>query len=184
MISRCVRRAREHGKGDEQHARGKQIQQFGTSRWDVSIAVRSQQKMNEQAQHGEQKCHRQILRSAKDSQLGGHGFDERERRAGRRSSFTTARRQRISNAQPPSAPWVAIPQGKKQREADAGVVEELEARGPLDQREVARGVFEHHRFMDHREFEVRRRIVDGDAGIFGEQDHDERDRREDRRWDR
>ena len=69
--------------------------------------------------------------------------------------------------------------GQKQREADAGVVEELQARGPFDQREVPRGILEQHRFMDHREFEMGGGIVDGDARILCQQHHDERDRGED-----
>ena len=69
----------------------------------------------------------------------------------------------------------AMPHGKEQREPDAGVVEELERRRPLDQREVARRVLEHHRLVDHRELEVRGGVVDRDARVLGERDHRERD---------
>ena len=66
----------------------------------------------------------------------------------------------------------------EQREADAGVVEQLQRRGPLHQREVPRRVLEQHRLVDHRELEVRRRVVHRDAGVLGEQHHREGDGRE------
>ena len=48
----------------------------------------------------------------------------------------------------------------------------------LDDREVAAGILEHHRFVHHRQFEVRRRIVDRDARVFGDRDDDQRAERE------
>ena len=95
------------------------------------------------------------------------------------TSFPTAAAMAISNGTGPVAAVRRDTPGNEQREADAGVVEELEARGPLDQREMARGIFQQHGFMDHRELEMRGGIVDGDAGVFGQQHHDEGDRGED-----
>src|SRR6266508_2128899 len=40
---------------------------------------------------------------------------------------------------------------------------------------MAARVFEDHRLVHHRELEMRRRIVDRDARVFGDRDHDERD---------
>ena len=64
---------------------------------------------------------------------------------------------------------------EEERDADAGVDEELQARRPLDQREMAPGVLEDHRLVDHRQLEVRRRVVDRDARVLGERHHGERD---------
>ena len=100
------------------------------------------------------------------------------------ASFPISAAMAISNARRPSCPWVAIPQGRNKRKSDAGVIEELQARGPLHQREMPRRVFEQHRFVDHREFEVRGRIVDRDAGVLGQQHHHECDSGKDRHWDR
>ena len=64
---------------------------------------------------------------------------------------------------------------EEQREPDARVVEELERRGPLDQREMPRRVLEDHRLVDHRQLEVRRRVVDRNPRVLGQRHHRERD---------
>ena len=56
--------------------------------------------------------------------------------------------------------------------------EELHHRREIDQREMAAGIFEHHRFVHHGELEMRRRIVDRNARVLGDRDHDERDQRQ------
>ena len=43
---------------------------------------------------------------------------------------------------------------------------------------MAAGIFEHHRFVHHGELEMRRRIVDRNARVLGDRDHDERDQRQ------
>jgi hypothetical protein len=55
-------------------------------------------------------------------------------------------------------------QGKKNQE--------FERRGPLDERKIAAGVFQDQRFMDHRQFKVRGRIIYRQAAGFS-QGHDE-----------
>ncbi len=49
----------------------------------------------------------------------------------------------------------------------------LDRRRPFDEREIGSGVLEHHRLVDHRQFEVRRRIVHRDASRFGDDDDEE-----------
>ena len=48
----------------------------------------------------------------------------------------------------------------------------LDRGAPLDQRQVAARVFEHHRLVNHRQLQVRGRVVHGDAARLGQQ-HDE-----------
>src|SRR5713101_2475736 len=45
--------------------------------------------------------------------------------------------------------------------------EQLQRGGPFDQREVRAGILEHHRFMNHRELQMRRGVVDGQPSGFG-----------------
>ena len=71
----------------------------------------SQQEVNEQTEHGEQECHREILRRAEDAQLGRDGLDERERRAGD-DSFTKQRGDGEQQRAAAVCPWVAMPQGR------------------------------------------------------------------------
>ena len=40
---------------------------------------------------------------------------------------------------------------------------------------MAAGIFEHHRLVHHGELEMRRRIVDRDARVLGDRDHDQRE---------
>ena len=40
------------------------------------------------------------------------------------------------------------------------------------------GIFEHHGLVHHGQLEMRRRVVDGNAGILGDRHHDERDQRQ------
>ena len=44
---------------------------------------------------------------------------------------------------------------------------------PFDQGEVRAGVLKHHRFMDHRQLEVRRGVVHGNATRLGDDNHEE-----------
>ena len=43
---------------------------------------------------------------------------------------------------------------------------------------MAAGIFQHHRLVHHGELEMRRRIVDRDAGVLGDRHHDQRDQRQ------
>jgi len=134
--------------------------------------------MDEQAEDGEEEGHGEELGGAEDAELGGEGLDHRECRTGHREfpQQRNDRKQQRAGAVLPigsDAPW------NKQREANAGVVEKFEAGGPLHQCKMPRRVFEQHGLMDHREFEMRGRIVDGDARVLREQHHGECDRRED-----
>ena len=54
----------------------------------------------------------------------------------------------------------------------------MSAAAELDHREVPAGILEHHRLVDHGELEVGRRVVDRDAGVLGDRDHDQRDQGE------
>ena len=56
--------------------------------------------------------------------------------------------------------------------------QELHRRGPLDQREVAPGVLEHHRLVDHRQLEMRGRVVHGKTACLCQRHHEERAERE------
>ena len=67
---------------------------------------------------------------------------------------------------------VAMPSGMNRSISSVMYSSSLSADGPLDEGEVWPGVLEHHRLMDHREFQVRRRIVYGNATGLGDQ-HDE-----------
>ena len=73
---------------------------------------------------------------------------------------------RLAGGQPPR---------DEQCEADADVVEELQCRGPFHQRQMARRILEQHGLVNHRQLEMRRRIVDRDARVLGQQHHRECD---------
>ena len=62
----------------------------------------------------------------------------------------------------------------EQREED----EQLDRGRPLDEGQVAAGVLEDHRLVDHRELEVRGRVVDGQAPGLGQGHDEERAERE------
>ena len=53
----------------------------------------------------------------------------------------------------------------------------LDGRAPFHQRKVAAGVFEQHRLVNHRQFQMRRRIVHGNAPGFREQHNEQRGER-------
>src|ERR1017187_4731297 len=129
--------------------------------------------MDQQSEDGQQEGHGEILGGAEDAQLGGERFDDGERGSG----GDELDQQRGDGDEDSGGGVLAVggdAPGQEQREADAGVVEELERGGPLDQREVARGVLKQHGFMDHGELEVGGGIVDGDARVLGQQHHGER----------
>ncbi len=63
--------------------------------------------------------------------------------------------------------------GKEDRQSDAGVGKQLQTRCPFEQREVPARVLEDHRLVDHRQLEVRRRVVDRHACVFRERHHRE-----------
>ena len=64
-----------------------------------------------------------------------------------------------------------------QRHEHAGdqreIEQQLQHRAELDHREMAAGIFQHHRLMHHRQFQMGRRIVDRDAGILRDRHEDE-----------
>jgi hypothetical protein len=134
--------------------------------------------MDEQTEDGEQEGHRQKLGRAEDAQLGGERFDQRQRGSGD-DEFGEQRGDGDEHRGAAVSAVGGDSPGNEEGKADACVVEELEARCPFDQREVARRILEQHRFVDHGEFEMGGRIVDWDAGVLGEQHHDEGDGRED-----
>ena len=47
--------------------------------------------------------------------------------------------------------------------------EQLHGAAVLDERQVRTGVIEHHHLVQHRQLEMRGRVVDGDARVLGEQ---------------
>ena len=68
--------------------------------------------------------------------------------------------------------------GMTMRHEQQPVREQLDRRAVQDQREGRPAVVEHHDLVDHRQLEMRVRIVEGDAAVLGEQHDEERDRRE------
>jgi hypothetical protein len=128
--------------------------------------------VHQHREHREEERGAQELGGAEDPQLRGHRLDQRQRRAAD-GELGDQRRHGTEHGGP--VPRGCDAEREEQREADTRVVEELQRRGPFDQRQVACRVFEDHRLVDHRELEVRRRIVDRDARILRERHHRERD---------
>ena len=62
---------------------------------------------------------------------------------------------------------------EEQRQADARIGEQLQARGPFDQRQVAAGILEDQRLVDHGQLEVRGRVVHRHARVLGQRHHGE-----------
>ena len=79
------------------------------------------------------------------------------------------------NRQRPGRDGRGNPKRNEEIDQQRDVQQLLERRRPLDQGEVRPGVLEHHRLVDHRQLEVRRRIVHGNATGLGDQ-HDEESR--------
>ncbi len=120
---------------------------------------------HQQAEHGEQKCGAEKFGIAEDAQLGAEGFDQRDAETGGRQ-LEQQRRQR--GEQPHHAVGVVRhAPGQKQREANADIVEQLETAGPLHQRQMTRGIFEHHGLVDHGEFKVGGGVVHRNARVLG-----------------
>ena len=63
----------------------------------------------------------------------------------------------------------AAPRHKEARD-QRGIEKELELSRQLDHREVASGIFEHHGLVHHGQLEVGRRVIDGNARVFGNRD--------------
>ena len=77
----------------------------------------------------------------------------------------------------PDRPAAAGRHAERREQADQQreVEHQLQVAGGLDQREVAAGIFQHHRLVDHGELEMGRRVVDRNARILGQRHDDERD---------
>jgi hypothetical protein len=58
--------------------------------------------------------------------------------------------------------------GEEQRQPDARVGKQLQAGGPFEQRQMTARIFEDQRLVDHRQFEMSRRVVHWNSGIFGQ----------------
>ena len=128
--------------------------------------------MHQHAEHGEQECGGEEFRRAEDAHLGAQGLDQRKRRAAD-GELGDEEQQCGDDAEPFAA--VRDAEREEQRQPDAGVDVQLQARGPLDHRQVAAGVLQHHRLVNHRQLEVGGRIVDRNARVLGERHHGERD---------
>ena len=67
--------------------------------------------------------------------------------------------------------------GREDADDQRDVEQQLEHRGEFDHREVAAGIFEDHRLVDHRQFEMGGGIVDRNAAVLRHRDDDQRDQR-------
>ena len=92
------------------------------------------------------------------------------------TSVTATASRKTLPAQPGSATanatgatLVAMPSGQEEVDQQRHEQQLLERGGPLDEGEVGARVLEHHRLVDHRQLEVRRRIVDGNAAGLGDE---------------
>jgi hypothetical protein len=128
--------------------------------------------VHEHGEHREQERGGEELGRAEDAHLGAEGLDQREQEAADRELHGEHRHR---HQQPHPVAALGDAEREEQRQAHAGIDEELEARCPLDEREVPARVLEHHRLVDHGELEVGGGIVDGDARILGERHHGEGD---------
>src|SRR6185312_14874847 len=118
----------------------------------------------------------QELRHAEDAHLGDRDLEEAQQRA------ADAELHEIGDETPEQRRDARIGARESHWQEEAAdqryIKKKLQRRGELDQREMAAGIFEHHRLVHHGELEMRRRIVDRDARILGERDNDQRDQRE------
>ena len=76
-----------------------------------------------------------------------------------------------------SWPATATPHGTNTQTVQVQFEEQLQRRGGFDHRQMASRVFEDHRFVHHRELQVRRGIVDGNPRVLGERNHHQCDQR-------
>ena len=124
--------------------------------------------MDQHAEHGEQEGRAEKFGRAEDAHLRRQRFEQRQPGARRarasRPEQPSATRQRRASRRP-----AAMPHGTNSAMPMHDVGDQLQARRPFDQRQMPRRVFEDHRLVDHRELEVRGRVVDRDARVLREQ---------------
>jgi len=98
------------------------------------------------------------LRRAKYAHLGDRDLEKPSKSALPTSlaSHAQAARARICDA----GTGMCDAPGQKDRRNQRDIEDKLERRGQFNQGEVAAGIFEHHGFVYHGEFEVRGGIVD------------------------
>src|SRR6266480_4528412 len=134
-----------------------------------SMASAFQHHVEEHCQHREQESGAEELRRAEDPHLGAQHLDQGQRGAAD-GQLGGKRWQGENEAQPVAASCDA--KGEEQGQPDAHENKQLQAGRPFDQREMPPRVLQHHRLVDHRQLEMRRRVVDGNAGVLGQRDHD------------
>ena len=113
------------------------------------------------------------VRQTEDMHLGDVDLPYAEQAAPPISLATqAARADRPAHARRPPAPW---PNGANRQISVTGKSTSLRVARRLDQGQVAARSLQHHRLVNHGEFQMRRRIVYGDAGILGQRDDHQRD---------
>ena len=153
---------REHA-ADKHGARGE------VERFDVARSAHRRDESGHDGQHGEHEAPGEQLGDAKEPKLGrAHLEDEQWRRRSRplwRRARATAIATCAGSGRGGDAPGDEEVRREREEEPEPHRLTEG------DERELRSGVLEHHRLMDHRQLEMRRRIVDRDPPRLGE-DHD------------
>src|SRR5436853_114971 len=129
------------------------------------ISERPRGKEQQRAKQAQHQCGSEKVRHAKDAHLGRGGLEQGEQSASCSELYG------IGDNADCVAPGWAFRSGETERDkraADQGKIEQkLELRREFEHREMPAGILEHHRFVHHGEFEMRGRIVDRDAPVFG-----------------
>src|SRR5271169_6824965 len=114
----------------------------------IARSLAAQQQVDQHAQHGEQKRRAEKLGCAEDAHLRRQRFDQCQAEAAQGELDDQHR----SCAKNRAHVGVALrdTEGQEQGQTDAGVIEQLQRRGPFDERQVPRRVLKDHRLVDHR----------------------------------
>src|SRR3989442_10539079 len=147
-----------------------------TKRINTSLVMTdTSQESDRQGQKGETKRYRHQLRNAEQTQLGVRALCERDGDRqyedfvgpGKKRHEDRARSRTRRDAH-------RYEQIHEQRQ----IQQFLQRRRPLDEGEVRSCVLEDHRLVDHRQLELRRRMVDRKASRFGDDDDEKSGERE------
>src|SRR5262249_28869030 len=122
-----------------------------------------------QSHGGEGEGHGEQFRNAEQAHFGVGGFDQHDG-AGDDQEFE----QQPRHADHDAVQGPAGVEAQRQEGVDEQGHEQklLEGSAPFDEAEVGAGILEDHGLMNHGEFEVGGRIVDGDAAGFGDEDEE------------
>ena len=163
----------EQHEADQHEAAGEQMGEVEGETFHHRLAETKRSNTGEEAEH---EGDSDEIGDAKDAHLGDCRFEQGEQHS-RRPRACRHRRGRRSPARAKPLPSMSDPPRREHAGDQGNVEQQLEPGRQFDQREMPSRIFQHHRLVHHRELQMRRRIVHGNAAVLGDRDNDQRDER-------